>query len=71
MLAGHAACRRGRGVPLLLAPLDIGLCLGFLPEGRLVCAFLVCALLPVLALLRRLLLAMSPSVSLAQRELAV
>ena len=56
MLAGHAACRRGRGVPLLLAPLDIGLCLGFLPEGRLVCAFLACALLPVLALLRRRLL---------------
>ena len=56
MLAGHAACRRGRGVPLLLAPLDIGLCLGFLPEGRLVCAFLACALLPVLALLRHRLL---------------
>ena len=56
MLAGHAACRRGRGVPLLLAPLDIGLCLGFLPEGRLVCVFLVCALLPVLALLRHRLL---------------
>ena len=41
-------------MPLLLAPLDLDL--GFLPVGRLVCAFLACALLPVLALLLLLLL---------------